>query len=136
MHQVGDLGEVTSETIRCLKDPPSLNNPCGKVSVLFGSDPDAVCGPDGVRKTLQQFSQQGGEFQTMELLASRHARKRVSKSTIRTGTQVLSSLIKGLYDPCKVGSFVDSPRGESPFVAQTSDICGRSVVRVHSRAGV
>ncbi len=106
------------------------------MSVLFGSDPDAVRGPDRVRKTLQQFSQQGGELQAMELLASRHARKRVGLPTIRTRTQVLSSLIEGLYDPCKVGSLVDSPRGESLFIAQASDICGRSVVRVHNRAGV
>ena len=102
---------------RVLRDPPSLNNPCSKVSVLLSSDPDAVRGSDGVRKALQQLSQQGGEFQAVELLASRHARERVRQSSIRTRTQVLSSLIEGLYDPCKVGSLVDSPSGESPFIA-------------------
>ncbi len=31
---------------------------------------------------------------------------------------------------------MDPPCGESPFIAQASDIRGRSVVRVHSGAGV
>ncbi len=31
---------------------------------------------------------------------------------------------------------MDPPRGESPFVAQASDIRGRSVVRVHGCASV
>ncbi len=40
---------------RVLRDPPSLDNPCSKVSVLFSSDPDAVRGSDRVRKALQQL---------------------------------------------------------------------------------
>ncbi len=72
----------------------------------------------------------------MELLSSRHARERVSQSSVRARTQVLSSLIKGLYDPCKVGSLVDPPRGESSIIARAFDIRGRSVVRVHGSAGV
>jgi hypothetical protein len=62
---------------RVLRDPPSLDYPCSKVSVLLSSDPDAVRGLDRVRKALQQFGQQGGKFQAVELLTSRHARERV-----------------------------------------------------------
>jgi hypothetical protein len=59
------------------RNPPSLNNPCGKVCALFRGDPDAVCGSDWVRKPLKQLGQESGEFQTVELLASRHTREGV-----------------------------------------------------------
>ncbi len=42
---------------RVLRDASALDYPCCKVCVLFGDDPDAVRGSDGVRKTLQQLAQ-------------------------------------------------------------------------------
>ncbi len=47
---------------RVFRDPPSLDNPCGKMSVFLGSDPNAVRGSDRVRKALQQFGQEGWKF--------------------------------------------------------------------------
>jgi hypothetical protein len=115
---------------------PSLDNLCGKVCVLFHGDPNAVCSPDRVRKPLQQLGQECGELQPVKLLASWHTREGIGQFSIRARTKVLSGLIEGLYDPCEIGGLVDPPSGEPSFVAETSDICGRSMVRVHSSASV
>ncbi len=55
---------------RVLGNAPPLDNPCGKVCVLFRGDSNAVRGSDRVRKPLQQLGQELGEFQPVELLAS------------------------------------------------------------------
>ena len=60
---------------RVFGNAPTLDNPCGKVCVLFCGDPNAVCGSDRVRKPLQQLGQERGEFQPVELLAPWHTRE-------------------------------------------------------------
>ncbi len=60
---------------RDLRNAPPLDDPCGKVRVLFRGNPNAVRSSDRVRKPLQQLGQECGEFQPVELLAPRHTRE-------------------------------------------------------------